>query len=140
MGFHGECGRGWSTLCAASKGKKCRCKCGGANHGKLAQTFVIDATTDEQKEILAFARRHANYSIVRSNEQEIVIRDEGPWDRFPTVTNDAEWVVAQFADSLRGRRLMYYDSEQSLDELLVRDGEFAGFAPGPQVSMAASVG
>jgi hypothetical protein len=28
-----ECGKGWSRRCAAAKGKKCRCRCGGENHG-----------------------------------------------------------------------------------------------------------
>src|SRR5687768_13913378 len=28
-----ECGKGWTGRCSAAKGKKCRCKCGGANHG-----------------------------------------------------------------------------------------------------------
>lgn len=29
-----QCGKGWSDRCARSKGKSCRCRCGGANHGK----------------------------------------------------------------------------------------------------------
>jgi hypothetical protein len=45
------------------------------------------------------------------------------------VTNDAEWVVAQLAGYLLGRRLFYYDSLGSLDELVVKEGRFAGFAP-----------
>ncbi len=28
------CSKGWTKRCAASKGKKCTCACGGANHGK----------------------------------------------------------------------------------------------------------
>lgn len=28
-----ECGKGWSGRCAAAKSKKCRCRCGGENHG-----------------------------------------------------------------------------------------------------------
>lgn len=75
--------------------------------------------------------RHANFEMVRSNAQSVVIRDVGPWDRHPTVTNDAESVVAALADSLNGRRLFYFDSDEQLDEILVRDGRFAGFAPGP---------
>jgi hypothetical protein len=31
-----------------------------------------------------------------------------------------------------GYRLMYFDSDDSLDELLIKDGAFDGFAPGPQ--------
>jgi hypothetical protein len=28
-----ECGRGWGQRCPESKGKTCRCRCGGAHHG-----------------------------------------------------------------------------------------------------------
>lgn len=31
-----ECGKGWAKRCANSKGKKCRCSCGGENHGNPA--------------------------------------------------------------------------------------------------------
>lgn len=33
-----------------------------------------------------------------------------------------------------GRRLLYYDSQGQLDELLVRDGKFAGFKAGPRAA------
>ena len=29
-----ECSKGWDKRCAASTGKRCRCRCGGSNHGK----------------------------------------------------------------------------------------------------------
>jgi hypothetical protein len=64
-----------------------------------------------------------------------VIRDlysdgPGPWDQHPTITNDAEYVVAMLART--GicnvfRRIFYYDSEGDLAELLTRDGRFVGF-------------
>jgi len=78
--------------------------------------------------------RSANFTIVHreSTPDRLVIRDEGPWDRHPTVTNDAENVVASLvADGYLppGRKLLYYDSDGRLDQLLVRDGRFAGFAP-----------
>ncbi|MBW7934068.1 MAG: hypothetical protein H3C62_10775 [Gemmatimonadaceae bacterium] len=28
------CGRGWGGRCAASKGARCTCRCGGRNHGR----------------------------------------------------------------------------------------------------------
>jgi hypothetical protein len=74
--------------------------------------------------------RHANFELVRDQNYYLVIRDLGPWDKHPTVTNDAEWVVEQCAPLLRGRRLLYYDSMGNLDELVVREGRFVGFAPG----------
>lgn len=72
----------------------------------------------------------ANYEIVEDLTDRLVIRDLGPWDRFMSVTNDAENVVKELAGRLNGRRLFYYDSEGFLGELLVRgDGRFDGFHP-----------
>lgn len=73
----------------------------------------------------------ANYAVVEDSADFLVIRDVGPWDEHLTITNDAEGVVARVAPELKGRRLLYYDSQDDLDELLVRDGRFAGFRPGP---------
>lgn len=79
----------------------------------------------------------ARYMIENPNapkEAPLVIRDLGPWDRYMTVTNAAETVVSELVDRGAlppGRRLFYYDSEGHLDELLVRNGCFAGYAPGP---------
>ena len=68
-----------------------------------------------------------NYRIVEQTDEYVLIRDIGPWDTFPTVTNGAEQVVAELAQMLKGRRLEYYDSEGERDQLLVKDGKFAGF-------------
>lgn len=62
----------------------------------------------------------------------LVLRDVGPWDRFPTVTNDAEGVVLHYFNAGKlpeGRRLLYYDSEGQLTELKHEAGVFKGFAP-----------
>lgn len=77
----------------------------------------------------------ARWSIVAQTPEAVTIRDDGPWDRFPTVTNDAETVVGEVNDicGLDGRRL-YYDSSGDLDEILHKDGRFTGFAPGPRPS------
>ena len=32
-----DCGRGWARRCAEARGTRCRCKCGGENHGKALQ-------------------------------------------------------------------------------------------------------
>ncbi len=79
--------------------------------------------------------RKANYFIVTSDRNQVIIQDVGPWDQCPTVTNDAENVVRELAAEghlSNGRRLFYYDSEGQLDEILVKDGVFVGFAPGPE--------
>lgn len=79
--------------------------------------------------------KHANYVIITDQffwEDPVVIKDIGPWDVFLTVTNDVEHVVNQLVKSGRltvGRKLLYYDSEGELDEIVVRNGKFGGFAP-----------
>lgn len=76
----------------------------------------------------------ANFRIEHAGTFEVVIRDIGPWDEHPTVTNDAEGVVARLikaGDLQRGQRLFYYDSEGRFDEIIFRDGRFVTFRPGP---------
>jgi hypothetical protein len=77
----------------------------------------------------------ANYEIVSSKPGELILRDIGPWNVYQTVTNAAEEVIEQLRQDGRipdGTRVLYYDSGKTLDELLIRDGRFAGFAPGPR--------
>ena len=75
--------------------------------------------------------RHACYDIVEDKPgQPLVIRDAGPWDKHLTVTNDAEHVVANLVKAGKlpeGRRLFYFDSDGQTDEIVVKDGRFAGF-------------
>ncbi|MCC6671076.1 MAG: hypothetical protein IT458_08445 [Planctomycetes bacterium] len=79
--------------------------------------------------------RTAKFVVVESPflaTEPLIIRDVGPWDLYPTVTNDAENVVRTLLASrllLPGQRLHYYDSEGQLAEILIHDGRFAGFAP-----------
>jgi hypothetical protein len=76
--------------------------------------------------------RKPRFEIVESTPDYVLIRDVGPWDQYLTVTNGAEEVVAELAPMLNGRRLEYYDSEGARDQLLVKDGKFAGFGPANQ--------
>jgi hypothetical protein len=72
----------------------------------------------------------ANFSIVDADLLSVTIRDLGPWDKFKTVTNAAEFVVETLVAAGRlpeGKRLFYYDSSGDLDEILVQGGRFAGF-------------
>lgn len=71
----------------------------------------------------------ANFEVVRSDNSTVVIRDLGPWNRHPTVTNDAEQVVEGLGNWLGSRRLLYYDSEGELGELRHDGPRFVGFAP-----------
>lgn len=73
--------------------------------------------------------KHANYTIKSQDAKQVTLQDIGPWDQYPTITNDAEWVVERISRSLDGRQLFYVDSEGDAGELIVRDGKFAGFGP-----------
>ena len=79
---------------------------------------------------------HANFIVDEITEDRVVIIDIGPWDRYPTVTSQAEYVVAWLVLSGKltpAKRLFYHDSEGEAGELLVKwpEGTFAGFAPAP---------
>jgi hypothetical protein len=76
-------------------------------------------------------RRHARFSMIHSDDRSVTIRDEGPWSYHPTVTNDAEWVVASMLSIVGKRRLFYIDSDGRLGELIIKNRRFASFAPGP---------
>ena len=76
--------------------------------------------------------KKSNWIIVNENKDSITIKDLGPWNKYSTVTNDAESVVEELAPVLGNRKLLCYDSEGLLGELLVKDGKFNGFAPGPK--------
>lgn len=74
--------------------------------------------------------RYANYTIERESEKYVLLRDQGPWDQYFTITNDVENVVRRLIESGRlkpGQRLFYHDSEGDLTEAIVKDGEFASF-------------
>jgi len=83
---------------------------------------------------MKYKDNHAAFEIVTTSDENgcLVIRDRGVINM--SVTNDAEEVV-QSLYAVRilkpGQRLLYYDTDGKLDELLVKDGKFAGFAPGP---------
>ncbi len=70
----------------------------------------------------------ANYKILEEAEDHILIKDIGPWDKHPTVTNAAEEVVTEMLPLLGERRLDYIDSEGERATLLIKHGKFAGFA------------
>lgn len=79
--------------------------------------------------------RSVSFRIERDVPGEpLLIRDVGRQND-TTITNAAEEVVAILVKEGRlakGRRLFYYDSEGEMDEIVVQDGRFAGFKPGPR--------
>lgn len=82
-------------------------------------------------EKISFIRNmHRADYIYRVNERTIIIEDLDKGNR--SVTNDAEQVIADIVAEkghLTGYRIFYRDSEGMWDELLVKDDQFAGFAP-----------
>jgi len=73
--------------------------------------------------------RTPRFEIVSETCSVVLIRDLGPHDIYPTITNGAEAVVAALFPILCGRRLEYIDSEGERAELVVREGKFAGYMP-----------
>jgi len=74
--------------------------------------------------------KHANYRIIADGSSEIVIEDVGPWSTVLTVTNDAEYVIADLARKgflNNSKMLLCYDSDGALDVLRHKDGQFLGF-------------
>ncbi len=75
----------------------------------------------------------SRYERVSSDDDYFIIKDVGHGNHL-SVTNDAEDVVKEVALMMKpGQKLLYYDSDGNLDELKIENGEFAGFAPGPQL-------
>lgn len=74
--------------------------------------------------------RTASFEIVEQTAQAVTLRDLGPWDKYLTITNAAEEVVEDLSRKgviKEGQRLLYYDSENELTELLHKEGKFVGF-------------
>lgn len=79
-------------------------------------------------------KRIAHYKILNANSRFVLIKDLGPWHRFPTITNSAKEVVRDLYrnDFLEtDQRIFYYDEDEQADEIL-HDGKgrFLGFSPG----------
>ena len=75
---------------------------------------------------------HATFKIVKQDEDSILIFDIGPWSKYPTITNDADWVVQELYNyhylyNDKVKRLFYIDSEGDKSELLHKNGVFTGF-------------
>lgn len=70
----------------------------------------------------------SSYKVVEITRQYIFIRDLDEGGK--SITNDAENVVADIVPLFPGLRLFYRDSIGLVDEILIKDGQFAGFSPG----------
>lgn len=81
---------------------------------------------------MQYDSRRANYEIIQETEAFILLRDLGPWDQYFTISNGAEIVVSEIAPRLAGRRLEYIGSDGIRTQLLVQEGQFAGFRTAPE--------
>lgn len=68
-------------------------------------------------------------TIIETTDEHVLMLDVGPWDKYATMTNAAEDVAEGMAEYLEGRKLVYIDTEGRMDQILVKDGKFAGFGP-----------
>ena len=74
--------------------------------------------------------RRPNYHVKVTCDEFILLVDDGPWDRYPTITNTVEIVLEDLDAILHDRKLYYYDSDGVLDQICHKDGKFDGFLPG----------
>jgi len=109
-----------NSRCRDATEKKCRCGCNGMNHGIGKNQFDLF-----EREYM----RKVNFEVIQQNDEMVLLKDLGPWDKYLSITNGAEQVVASVAPWLNGRRLEYIDSTGNRDQILVKDGKFSGFAP-----------
>ena len=72
------------------------------------------------------------FAVLERNNKFFVIKDMGPWDVNPSITNGAEETIANLHKlyGLGDEKVIYFDSENDLGELR-HDGKghFRGFAP-----------
>lgn len=69
-----------------------------------------------------------NFAILANDSDRVLLKDIGPWDQHPTITNGMWQVLDDLASFLKGRRLEYLDSEGMLIEVLYTKDHF-DFAP-----------
>lgn len=58
---------------------------------------------------------------LESTPEVLMIEDDGPFDKYPTITNSAREVVDALIKSgelVPGRKLRYYDSHGDMDEIV----------------------
>jgi hypothetical protein len=74
---------------------------------------------------------HAGYEVLTSNVQFIYLEDSGH-NQFKTVTNDAEYILSRLNEEygIGNKRIFYKDSSGEIDEIVHKNGIFAGFGHG----------
>ncbi len=84
-----------------------------------------------------------NWEVFRNVKgKALIISDMSDTSGGPTITNSAEKIVKELFERgwlEEGRRLFYFDTDNDLDEIIIKDGAFRGFAPGPKSGNAHDV-
>lgn len=116
------CSKGWSTRCALSKGRKCRCRCGGHNHGVAVRAAgdrvaANRSASEAQRTLLAeignpltvqwtrfeysglFDRPvQADVMIIRTGDKPVVIATERADNPGASITNTIEKLAKAVAE------------------------------------------
>mgnify|MGYP003513007953 CR=1 FL=1 len=90
------------------------------------------AHRDKSKNRLKMNSNHASWTIHERTATSFTITDVGHAYGKLTITNDAEYVVKTLFEEgwiTNSTRLLYYDSNGDLGELLHKNGVFKGFKP-----------
>jgi hypothetical protein len=94
----------------------------------------IPASAVQPREGYVYRKRQASYRVVKVNPHIGWIVDLD-LDGAPSVTNDAERVVAELAATYAERRIIYQDADGIWGELLHRGQVFLGFALAPELAL-----
>ncbi len=95
-----QCSKGWGKRCANSKGKKCKCRCGGTNHGKNhhnEESSPRHNLSGETMEYLGYGihESRCGVKIVRKENQTTVILTELPNNPGTSITNCFEDIATK---------------------------------------------
>jgi hypothetical protein len=107
----------------AEPGTKCRCKCGGANHGAMAAEKGAQALHAVAKS------NRALWKVTGKSNRLYVLTDIGDSSAI-TLAEDAKRIVKQLVRVLSGRRLLFWDRDkQNLFEIVIEKRAFARIEP-----------
>lgn len=118
------CGKGWANRCAeAVPGTKCRCSCGGANHGS-----AFGLVAGEQALAAVAKGDRARWRVTGKTARVYVLKDIGS-DADLTIAEDAKRIVRQLKPVLTGRRLFFRDRDDRYFQIYHERGAVVRIAP-----------
>jgi len=72
-------------------------------------------------------KNRSNYRIIYEDEYKIILKDLGPHDIYPTITNDAENVIQDLEHEQKLKLIYYMGSDGIKTRLITNDDKFIGF-------------